>query len=208
MQKRPYQAGMFHTSKSAIQITADAINVTGGPKMSLAQKLRDEIISFQQSQREIMRWKLIAVGAVAATALGLASNNAEMAIIISCIVPPIALYCDAVYRDGDLRIAMLATFLETQSEFLRQYEQHVRAFTGWHRIGWGATLGSSLFIASAIGLMGVIYCVAIDDALNVGIVALAVGAGGAVGAWRLDHYYTDLFNKIGSPAPPASTNQS
>jgi hypothetical protein len=74
------------------------------------EKLRDELLAWQGGLRELHRWKLVAVGGLAALGLGLTNKSGEPQVLLLCLAPFIAAYCDALLRDYDLKIGLIAFF--------------------------------------------------------------------------------------------------
>ena len=112
------------------------------------ETLREELLSWQAGQRELHRWKLIALGGVAALALGLTNEAGRPQLLVLCLVPFIAAYCDVLSRDYDLRIALIASYLFTRSGVFADYERFIQhpAVTSsrWWHLGTSATMSSSL----------------------------------------------------------------
>jgi hypothetical protein len=46
------------------------------------EKLRDELLAWQAGQRELHRWKLVAIGGVAALGLGLTSQQGKPQVLL------------------------------------------------------------------------------------------------------------------------------
>jgi len=128
------------------------------------EKLRDELLAWQAGQRELHRWKLIAIGGVAALGLGLTSEKGEPQILVLCLVPFIAAYCDALLRDHDLRIGLIGFFLIKQGGPFSEYEQFVEAHligsSRWWYLGKNASMSSSFgacVLTAAAGVYGLLF---------------------------------------------------
>lgn len=90
--------------------------------MPPAEKLRDEILGFQKSQADLIRWKLIAIGATATTALSATAANQQLSLMALTVLPLIVVYCDLFTRGYDIRIALIAFFLQRQGGEYAAYE--------------------------------------------------------------------------------------
>lgn len=125
------------------------------------EKLRDELLAWQAGQRELHRWKLVAIGGVAALGLGLTSQRGEPQILVVCLAPFIAAYCDALLRDYDLRIGLIGFFLLRKTGPLSEYERFIEAHpvgsSRWWRLGKSASMFSSFgacVLTASIGIYG------------------------------------------------------
>jgi len=122
------------------------------------EKLRDEIIEFQKARADILRWKLIAIGGVGAAGLSLSASSGQGAdgkYMVLAIIPFVAAYCDAVGRDFDLRIALIARFLWLKEGPFFQYESFVAGGRKyWWLVGLAANLGASLIACTLVFLVG------------------------------------------------------
>ncbi|MEI6756496.1 MAG: hypothetical protein FDX18_07200 [Chlorobium sp.] len=93
--------------------------------MSAGDKLRDEILGFQKAQFELIRWKLIATGATIITAFS-GTNAQQLSWLAFTILPVVVVYCDLISRDYDIRIALIAFFLQRQGGEYGAYEEFLR----------------------------------------------------------------------------------
>lgn len=125
------------------------------------EKLRDELLAWQVGKRELQRWKLVAIGGVAALGLGLTSQRGEPQILVICLAPFIATYCDALLRDYSLRISLIAFFLLGKTGPFSEYEQFIAAHpigsSGWWRLGRSADMLSSIgtcVLTASTGIYG------------------------------------------------------
>jgi len=111
------------------------------------EKLRDELLAWQAGQRELHRWKLVAIGGVAALGLGLTSQQGKPQILVICLAPFIAAYCDALLRDHDLRIGLIGLYLLRKTGPFSEYERFIEAdpvgSSRWWRLGKSASMFSS-----------------------------------------------------------------
>jgi hypothetical protein len=83
---------------------------------------RSEIQAFQTTQASILKWKFVVVGAVAATGFGLLPEQKEGSLLALAVLPWLAWYADALYRDYDLRIGTLTAFIRGHRTESWQYE--------------------------------------------------------------------------------------
>lgn len=128
------------------------------------EKLRDELLAWQAGQRELHRWKLIAIGGVAALGLGLTSEKGEPQILVLCLVPFITAYCDALLRDHDLRIGLIGYFFIKQGGTFAEYERFIEAHpigsSRWWNLGKYASMYSSFgacVLTAAAGVYGLFF---------------------------------------------------
>jgi hypothetical protein len=78
------------------------------------QLLRDEILGSQQVRSDLLKWKLVAVGALGATGLGLAgAETSGHADLVLCAVPLVSVYIDLLCRHLSLRILVIGSYLGT-----------------------------------------------------------------------------------------------
>ncbi|GAA5510076.1 hypothetical protein [Novipirellula caenicola] len=96
--------------------------------MGAADKLRDESMQYQAAKRDLLKWKLILTGTVSAFGLGFTQSTVPHAHLALCVVPLIAVYCDLLIRDYDLRIAIKGFFVVRYDvEGYAEYEQFINS---------------------------------------------------------------------------------
>jgi hypothetical protein len=105
--------------------------------MAIQELLRQELMEFQKSQSELLRWKLVAIGGV----FGLAFTHPQTTLVL-IVVPLVAVYCDLLYRNYDIRIALISWHLAEIDEGWRAYENSLSG-SPWF-LNSGATLLASL----------------------------------------------------------------
>ena len=94
--------------------------------MAAEEKLRDEIVALQSSQRDLLKWKLILIGSVSAVGLGLPRYGDPNFKFVLCIIPFLAAYCDLLCRDYDIRIALIGFFLaKSGADVFSKYEEYI-----------------------------------------------------------------------------------
>jgi hypothetical protein len=75
--------------------------------MNGEEKFHDEISLLQAAQREATRWKIIGFRALAAIGLGIDGTSNRDMILVRCLIPLFAPYCDLISREYEIRIARL-----------------------------------------------------------------------------------------------------
>ncbi len=97
--------------------------MTDGSKVNY---LRLEIVESQKTQAEFLKWKLIAVGAVASISLGLTGSDGSAAQdgkqLLLCSIPLICAYTDFISIHIMLRIRTIGTYLKKSGD---SYEDFV-----------------------------------------------------------------------------------
>jgi hypothetical protein len=121
------------------------------------EKLRDELLAWQEGQRELHRWKLVAVGGLAALGLGL-TEQGKPQLLVLCLAPFVVAYCDALLRDYDLRVGLIGFFLLKKDGLTSDYElfleeDQVKSSLWWH-LGKSASISSSLATCALTALIG------------------------------------------------------
>lgn len=116
--------------------------------MAATEMLRKELLGFQSAQAELLRWKLLAIGGAGAAALGAASASEPFRLLVLAVIPVVAVYCDLLSRDYDIRIALIATFLRSRDQDYARYEEFlatpgIASSSPWF-LHHAATLVSSL----------------------------------------------------------------
>jgi hypothetical protein len=90
-----------------------------------AEASRIEIIESQKTQAEFIKWKPIAVGAIASISLGLtgsaaASPNPKGLQLLLCAIPLVCAYVDFVSLNIMMRIVTIWRLLETVGKRVRE----------------------------------------------------------------------------------------
>jgi hypothetical protein len=163
------------------------------------EKLRDELMAWQAGQREMQRWKLIAMGGVGALGLGPLSTGGRPVTLVLCLIPFIAAYCDALFLDYDVRIALIGFFQNDHGGTFAQYESYVGSSpverSRWWQLGGSASFWSSLVacgLTALVGVYGLAVCGTTRQMWFESVAAMgaaATGAALAVGL-RLAYYAT------------------
>jgi uncharacterized membrane protein HdeD (DUF308 family) len=97
-------------------------------------RLREEVLQAQSVRSDLLKWKLLLVGALSAAGLGLAgSRKAGHADLVLCAVPVVCLYVDLLAYHLTLRILVIGTYfrhrdtaMHGQGEGYEAYAQRAR----------------------------------------------------------------------------------
>ena len=170
--------------------------------MPAAEMLRKEILGFQNAQAQLLRWKLIAIGATAAAAFGIATDDQPSRLLVLAIVPLIAVYCDLLSRDYDIRIALIAAFLWRQGGEYASYENFLRApgviLAGPWFLGNAATFMSSVMVCILviwIGFQPQIIAGAHADTGRLNTLVVA-GVAGILVAILIEWHFSQAYRRI------------
>jgi hypothetical protein len=121
-------------------------------------KLRDEVLAFHAAQRELMKWKLVGIGALGAIALGVPSPSTSAAGFVICLAPFLAAYCDLLCREYDLRVAISGAFLRSEGDVFAKYERFVNSkeigSTRWWLFRKVAAVGCSIVACILTAVVG------------------------------------------------------
>jgi hypothetical protein len=110
----------------------------------LLSALRIELIETEKSGADFVKWKLIAVAAVASLALGVgqAKGDSHPPHALICLIPLICAYVDLMSADLAVRILSIAAFLRSQGDVYELWVQDRRT-TRWqnrsHSRRWQST---------------------------------------------------------------------
>jgi len=124
---------------------------------SSIEKLTDEIIESQKIRSDYMKWKILAIAALGATAFGLKGETLTTNIkyVILAMAPFICFYIDTLCYHVSLRIAGIGRFFETfdrnNNNPIIKYERFIRhqtpAYVRWEHIdAAGSSIAVSLFV--------------------------------------------------------------
>ena len=169
--------------------------------MGAAETLRNEILGFQKAQADLLRWKLIAVGATAATAFGVATAGQPSRLLVLAIVPLVAVYCDLLSRDYDIRIALIAAFLRRQGGEYGAYEDFIRepgvaVARPWF-LGSAATLMSSVMVCIFVIWVGIQpQLIAGDGVAGPVKTIVVVGVAGILVAIVIEWHFIQVYRRI------------
>lgn len=108
----------------------------------------------------MLKWKFVVVGAVAATGFGLLPDQKEGSMLALTVLPWLAWYADTLYRDYDLRIGTITSFIRgnrTQSWEYEMFLTSERAANKFPVLGMIAVLLPTVAVClgvAAVGLFG------------------------------------------------------
>jgi hypothetical protein len=132
---------------------------TGNP-----DKLRDEIISFQNHRKQLVRWKLIGTGGLATFFIqGKGVQGANDILLILALIPLFIAYCDQAICSLEIRIAVIAAFFRKKGkdtclfsnyEIFLSTDKKVKDSKWWEVISFN-DLWSSMIIYVLIVIIGV-----------------------------------------------------
>ena len=163
--------------------------------MSDVDKLREEVLLYQEQQGKLRLWKLVAIGAIASVSLGVAKQS-EKHFWLFALIPLVSLYVDLILRQLDLRICIIAKFIRSKdlgllSEYERAIEtdefSKIRAWQFNEILGGYITIGASLLI----GILGMARNS--PDAVAILLASII----GILGTICLERMYKIKFRKIG-----------
>jgi hypothetical protein len=171
--------------------------------------LRKEIMTFQKAKADMLRWKLLAIGGVAAAPLGLLgpSQVGDRWIVFLGVAPFVAAYCDALARTYDLRIALIAKFFKShRSSVVSEYEKFldsapVARMNWWHLTRAAGGVWSSVVTCLLVSGMGVWI---IGSTRNAGLVILAAGLVGVLVVYLVERWYRAKRDEIYRDPPESS----
>lgn len=117
---------------------------------------KTEMLSAQSERDSLMRWKLVLVSTIGATALGFSQQspipNAEFAL---CLIPFTCVYVDLLCRNLSMRTKMLSLFLsQQQNDPLENFYQSYQMPRGSSLETW-ALRNSTFFLSVLIMPLGI-----------------------------------------------------
>ena len=131
------------------------------------ETLREEVLSSQSVRSDLLKYKVLVVGAIGAAGLGLAGSKVKGHLdLVLAAVPLVCLYIDLLCRHLSLRILVIGSFIrERGAEPLAAYEEHAEAArnlaAGWFgkRSAFAledwAVSGSTLALSVAVLVYGI-----------------------------------------------------
>jgi hypothetical protein len=158
--------------------------------MAIQELLRHELMEFQKSQSELLRWKLVAIGGI----FGLAFIH-PVSTIVLIVVPLVAVYCDLLFRNYDIRIALISWYIASTDKEWFDYERSLGASgTPWF-LNSSATLLASLGACASVVVVDFFH---IDKAASTasGHAVAYFGAAGAVITALIQIYYSYYQRKL------------
>jgi hypothetical protein len=143
--------------------------------MAMQELLRKELIEFQKAQSVLVRWKLVAIGAI----FGLAFNG-TVSFIVLIVVPLIAVYCDLLYRNYDIRIALISWHLAYIDNEWFKYQNSLKSFGHPWVLNSSATLLASLAACISVTIIDLSHMGPESSKMAPGILTWFGGGGGAM----------------------------
>ncbi len=157
-------------------------------------QVESEFMECTKAKSEILKWKLLVVGALAAVGFGLdKETNSAWAL---CLIPILCLYVDLVYRNLCLRIQTIESFivsmrnekeLETTRAFIVFHQNNMRDINDMS-LEAGALVGSSVLFNFIVFLSPFVikdFC----GIPNLPISLHATGLIGVIAALLLESWY-------------------
>jgi hypothetical protein len=117
--------------------------------------LRSEIIESQKSVFDLLKWKIILIAAVGATAFGVLKEKRAVMLELLALIPLVCAYVDAlVYHDG-LRMMLISQFLRGMKEnddgLLSKYETHCAEHRDVFYLEITVLIGTSILLCVGVG---------------------------------------------------------
>jgi hypothetical protein len=163
--------------------------------------LRDEVVEAQKVRTDMLKWKLISVGTLATIGFGIA-HDYHMLPPALCLIPFVALYCDAVCYHQELRIRVISVWLKRHGGEDAEYEafadragSRARAYDleDWV-ISYGTLLASALLVLSSPKWL----CCGPEQNVGYGVAVAISGLGGIGLSLLLTHLYSRRWTEVGS----------
>ena len=79
--------------------------------MAVEEKLRDEMMAYEDARQQLARWKIVGLGALAAIGMRVESRLNQNMLLILSLIPLFAAYCVLINSEYEIRIALIAAFL-------------------------------------------------------------------------------------------------
>lgn len=120
-----------------------------------AEKLRDEIISSQNTGRDYLKLKLIAVSAITSAAFGLGKemNGGCAYRDLLCLIPFVCAFCDLLAKHIELKIKTIAVFLHRSGDPYEVFVWMIREHKAFY-LEASATWLSSMLLGALVALYG------------------------------------------------------
>jgi hypothetical protein len=118
--------------------------------------LREEALNSQSARSDLLKWKLVLVGALGAVGLGLAgaADTTGQPDLVLCAIPPVCLYVDLLCRHLSLRILVIGSYFrfspEPDASVLRAYETHADELRSAFALEDWAVAWSTLVLSIAV----------------------------------------------------------
>jgi hypothetical protein len=142
--------------------------------------LREEIMQAHSTRSELLKWKLVIVGAIGSVGLGLAgANTAKHADLVLAAIPLVCIYVDLLCMNLNLRILAIASWMrkevtdDSEQKAISRYEAFLEPHRRVFALEDWAISGGTFAVSAAV----VIYGIAGAD----GGASIAFVTSGAVG---------------------------
>lgn len=120
--------------------------------------LRAEISASQNVRSDLMKWKLLVIAALGTAGLGLGNLKFPDAHMVLCLIPPVAVYVDALCAHLSLRIKVIGEFIISlpldRGDHLRDYEHFIRLEPPKFKLETIALHWSTIFVSTLVILYG------------------------------------------------------
>lgn len=138
--------------------------------MALVDKLREEIITSQQNQANLTRWKLLLIAAIGASSLGVLPNSqiTERTLALLALLPLVCLYVDTLCFHSGRRVMTIAKYFRaagrrakdrgdttTEMAEVGEYEEFCRANRNHFGLEGIALLIVSVLLSAAVSITGI-----------------------------------------------------
>lgn len=114
--------------------SSSEVSGSSGVSPELLAALRHEIVESQKTQADFLKWKLIAIAAVASIAFGFTPRASEASDgntrYLLCLVPLICAYVDLISLHIMSRIVIIGTFLRAKADTYEKFVLHARKEAG------------------------------------------------------------------------------
>ena len=122
--------------------------------------LRAQITESQKVRSDLMKWKLFIIAAIGTTGLGLGNFKFSNARMVLCLIPPVAVYVDALCAHLSLRIKAIGEFITSLQPLnksdlhLKNYELFLRLSPPKFKLETIALHWSTIFVSALVLLYG------------------------------------------------------
>lgn len=183
-------------------------------------KLRDEIVESQKARTDLIKWKVVLVAAIGASAAGIQSDSGRPTPLLLAVIPFVCLYVDAVCFHNDIRIVAIAKFFRTNPESVvpREivvYEEFCKRYRATFNLESVALQGATLTLSFLVLLLGCNVKDAViadwfkgtpEAAARVGTLLIVSGALGIAFGWFFYRLYKHKMDTLDGLTgwPPAN----
>ena len=174
------------------------------------EPLRAEVMQAQATRSDLLRWKLIAIGAIGSVGLGLAGARPRThADLVLCALPPVCLYVDLLCLNLNLRMILISAYARQTlatvepAATLSKYEKFVGEVRAKHDpfALEGAAVWASTVLVSVVVLLYGLLGAHVHGAVAAAFIAS--GATGGLGTLLATTVYDSLRKSL-EPTPARS----